>query len=133
MKFIPTHNDWINEISDNLKLVISPDINEEANSNLYTFGISDFDDKPEAIFLFIKECLKVYELKSFKTRMNFYCWYDEMANQLRISSVSTSHGKLPFQCKIKTCSLQKLTSEMVQGNSGLYSDKQQLYVWEKII
>jgi hypothetical protein len=78
-------------------------INEEANGNLWNFGLQDEEASAtdvEGVLAFWGELVAARE-RSLQTqhpghRMYFYTWFDAMIPALRHSLVSTTHGRLPF-------------------------------------
>lgn len=79
-------------------------LHDEAMQNLFCLDFSDltnFNAKEigDIISNIIK--LKIELLETKNKKMTFYCWFDEMASQLRMSLVSTHHAILPFNCMIK--------------------------------
>ncbi|PKF56464.1 hypothetical protein CW748_09720 [Alteromonadales bacterium alter-6D02] len=103
-----TLNQWLRELEIETQIVHSTDINEEANSNMVTFGTNESllqDWGKDSIKAFVLECAELYNLKNTVAPMTFYSWYDEMAGQIRISAVSACHGKLPFRCNVNQVGL----------------------------
>lgn len=119
---------WIDELGDELELINSPEVNTEANNNMYTFGI-----KPEwgkdSVTTFINQCSEIYASKTNGQPMWFYSWYDDQAFQLRISAVSQSHKKLPFRCKLNSVSLSQVAQDAFNNNNGITSQGK-LNVWQ---
>ncbi len=133
MKMHSTLQQWLNELNDEVSIVHSSDINEEANGNLITFGVSDDvlnEWGEDSVIAFIEGCRDLFRSKCGGTGMWFYSWFDEQASQLRISAVSNRNETLPFQCKLCICKLSEMVHGIFFGNTGLFSDKKRLNVWK---
>jgi len=131
-----TFHKWLEELSDELEVIQSDDLNEEANGNLITFNVPNEPNSPlneQALIDFITGCRDYYQQKMNSTKMVFYSWYDEQSDQLRISAVSQKHAQLPFRCKIKNCQLIDFATGIIDKNSGLFSEQEQLNVWQSDI
>jgi hypothetical protein len=73
----------------------------EANENIWMFSFSSDQIKLldiASIKKFIEDAFQIYKVKYDQIGGVFYCWYDEMAAQLRFGSVSSKHKRLPFRC-----------------------------------
>ena len=126
----------MSELEDEVKILQFDEINDEANANMVSFSISD--EMMESLIEdelsdFILECSNIYAKKTNEVPTTFYCWYDDMAFQIRIGCVSKKHGKLPFSCKLEPTELSNLISNFKEGINGLFTDKEALLVWQASI
>lgn len=131
-----TYNKWLAELSDELEVIQSNDLNAEADANLITFNLPaepNSSVNERALIDFLTGCRDLFQQKTNSTKMVFYSWYDEQSDQLRISAVSKKHAPLPFRCKIKHCELNEFVKETISKNSGLFSEPAQLNVWQSDI
>jgi hypothetical protein len=125
----------IEELSTELSLLQSDEVTEEANANMYTFGISEEllqQYGANSVTTFLIEVSNLYGAQC-KSQMLFYSWFDEMASQIRVSAVSKKHGKPPFGCNIEPCELEQLVAGIFSGNGGLFIEPNKLLVWQKQI
>ncbi len=128
-----TLKQWLDELEEEIALVTSSDINNEAHGNMVTFG---FDEEllnqwgEDSISAFLESCYELYKRKSSETKLVFYSWLDEKASQIRISAVSQSHGKLPFRNKIAKVGRTELVKCICAIDSGVYKNGI-LNVWHK--
>ncbi|HDS0949415.1 TPA: hypothetical protein QDZ34_001038 [Stenotrophomonas maltophilia] len=85
-------------------LVIDTDfINEEARGNLCSFSPAEgCEPDAGALAAFVRRVAAHRALELDGHPMRFYCWHDAQARQLRLSLVSTAHGRLPFGCVHET-------------------------------
>ncbi len=133
MKFEITLKQWLLELDDEIDIVHSDEINREAQENMMSFGVPDgsMDTlSPEAVRNFISGCSSAFAKNNSDIPMSFYCWYEELALQIRVGCVSKHHGKLPFRCAVEICSIEELASNIKAGISGLFTDKEELFVWQ---
>ncbi len=119
---------WLNELNEELLLIHSTEVNTEANSNMFTFGINSEWTK-DSVATFINKCSELYALKNNGQPMWFYSWYDDQAFQLRISAISQVHKELPFRCKLKSVSINQVVKD-VFSNSNALASKGKLNVWQ---
>ncbi|MCG9736582.1 hypothetical protein L1D32_00155 [Shewanella insulae] len=127
---------WASELEDEVDILQSNEINDEANTNMVSFSLSDemMDSlTEEEISDFIIKCSNVYAQKTNGILTIFYCWYDDMAFQIRIGCVSKKHGKLPFSCKLEPTDLSNLVANLKVGINGLFTDNEALFVWQTSI
>ncbi|QYJ93554.1 MULTISPECIES: hypothetical protein [Shewanella] len=130
-KIHTTCNKWLEELEEEAKICVSDEINEEAQSNMVSFGFNQELLKElgrESAEEFLTGCADLYQRKSRDLNMIFYAWFEEQAGQIRISAVSQSHGKLPFSCKLNLTDLSQVVNGIYSENSGLYT-KGTLDVW----
>jgi len=123
---------WLDELIEEVSLINSPDLNYEANEHLITFDVSESELAAwgkESVNNFILGCRDVYASKTNAVPMQFYCWFDELASQLRISAVSSRHNKLPFRCKLNLCELPEMVQGLFNNDCGLYNTNTKLNVW----
>lgn len=98
--------DKLTRLNDNVQahtVVVSHDINQEAIENMFTLSFSPeelCDLEKDAVVKCLNDCRQLIS-KKWEVPFVFYCWYDDMAGQIRFSSVSKMHGSLPFKCSIK--------------------------------
>lgn len=119
---------WILELSEELGLIPSSEVNEEARSNMFTFGIDETWSN-EDIVNFIFKCSEVYASKNTLQPMWFYSWYDDQAFQLRLSAVSQEHKKLPFGCNLKQVSIEDIAQDVINQTNGLMKNNK-LNIWQ---
>ncbi|MBM7073113.1 hypothetical protein JQC92_13930 [Shewanella sp. 202IG2-18] len=84
-------NQWLKELDEEVTVISSNDINEEASANMLSFGCSEDSLKEwgkESLCEFLEACSEIYSSKSNDLQMILYVWLDEMAGQFRISAVS---------------------------------------------
>lgn len=84
-------------------VVIGPDINQEARENMFILSLTSEELEnigEEAIVKYLHECELTIVNRSNSASV-FYCWFDDMTRQIRLSAVSKSHGRLPFRCSLK--------------------------------
>ena len=132
MKLHRTLQTWLDELNEEVTLISSSDLNQEANEHLITFGVSENELAvwgKESVTSFILGCRDVHATKTNSVPMQFYCWFDELAGQLRISAVSRMHNKLPFKCKLNICELPEMVQGLFNNDSGVYSKNAKLNVW----
>jgi len=119
---------WILELSEELDLIQSPEVNEEARSNMFTFGINETWNNND-IVNFISKCSEVYASKNRLQPMWFYSWYDDQAFQLRLSAVSQEHKKLPFGCTLKQVAIEDIAQDVINQTNGLMKNNK-LNIWQ---
>jgi hypothetical protein len=127
---------WASELENEVEILRSDEINDEANANMVSFSISDelMESLSEKeLSDFILECSIIYGQKTNGIPTTFYCWYDDMAFQIRIGCVSKQHKKLPFSCKLEPTDLSNLISNFKVGVNGLFTDNEALFVWQTSI
>ena len=127
---------WIDEMNDEVIIVQSTDINEEAIENMMTFGLSTESVHSfgrDSVEEFLLNCRDIYKSKNNKEPMVFYSWLDEQSGQLRTSAVSSRHNKLPFECKYEKCDLESMISVLFTRISGLFDEAVCLKVWQSNI
>ena len=132
MKLHRTLQTWLHELNEEVTLISSPDLNSEANNHLISFGVSECDLTEwgkESVNNFILGCRDLHAIKTNSVPMQFYCWFDEQAGQLRLSAVSSKHNKLPFRCKLNVCELSEMIDGLFNNDSGLYSKNAKLNIW----
>jgi len=95
----------MNEIIDELKISSickSSELNKSARENQWSLFISktEYDDLTmEKLVDFLEGAYFALKEK-WHEGFVFYSWFDAMAGQLRFSSVSARHKKLPFNRKL---------------------------------
>jgi hypothetical protein len=100
-------------------VVDSQDVNREARENMWVF--SPRDDQlgridADTVMRFLNEIIRSRRADpsdNAAPEMDFYCWHDHQARQLRFSLVSSSHGCLPFACAIKEVGLLGIVDSVV--------------------
>ena len=123
-----TGEKWVLELSEELELIQSSKVNEEARANMYAFGIGETWNKKD-IKSFILACSEVYASKNTSEPMWFYTWYDDQAFQLRLSAVSKKHKKLPFRCNLKQVSMMDVAQDVIDQSNGLLKNNM-LNIWK---
>ncbi|TQV65575.1 hypothetical protein FKG94_28535 [Exilibacterium tricleocarpae] len=134
-KMHTTLNKWLEELEEETEMTVSEDINEEARSNMVSFGFNEGLLKEwgkESVQEFLIGCADLYQRKSRDLKMVFYSWFDEQAGQIRISAISQAHNKLPFACELNLTNLSQVVNGIYSEGSGLYT-KGALDVWCKNI
>jgi hypothetical protein len=119
---------WILELPEELDLIQSSEVNEEARSNMFTFGIDETWSNKD-IVNFISKCAEVYASKNTLQPMWFYSWYDDQAFQLRLSAVSQEHKKLPFGCTLKQVAIEDIAQDVINQTNGLMKNNK-LNIWQ---
>jgi len=98
--------EWLAEVASAAVVVRPDDIIAEARGNLWTFGLDDEQRTavtPAAAEEFVRAVVAArarWLAERGAESMQFYCWYDAQAGQLRFSLVSAAHSTLPFTCLI---------------------------------
>jgi hypothetical protein len=132
MKLHRTLKTWLHELNDEVSFINSSDLNTDANNHLVTFGVSESDLTEwgkESVSNFILGCRDLYSTKTNSIPMRFYCWFDELSSQLRISAISNQHNKLPFGCELNVCDLSEMVQGLFNNDGGLYSKNAKLNLW----
>jgi hypothetical protein len=115
---------WISEInSDPIFIGSSSDEREkEIQVNTYCISLTQAQinglsvDNLSQYILELEDCRrKQFQKEPNKVGMIFYCWFDEMAAQLRIGTVSKFHSKLPFGCELRYVSLDQIVSSILNS------------------
>lgn len=130
-----TLKQWLEELEDEVEVVSSEDINEEARANLVTFGFNEEllnEWGKISVVEFIEGCSNLYGRKSPRSSMVFYAWLDQEAGQFRICAASRAHGKLPFKCSLSFVDLNEVVDSIYSFDSGLFTNGN-LHVWKKNI
>lgn len=83
----------------------------------------------ESVIKFVFDCKDLYVTKADSIPIKFYCWFDELSSQLRLSAISSQHNKLPFGCQLNVCDLSEIVHGLFNNDSGLYSKNAKLYIW----
>ncbi|WP_444898465.1 hypothetical protein ACJJIX_15940 [Microbulbifer sp. VAAC004] len=126
---------WLDELETEVEIVSSSEINEEADSNMFSFGFNQgllCEWGRDSVQEFLVSCADLYKRKRSGSAMVFYSWLDDQAGQIRISAVSEYHFKLPFRCKLNVTSLEQVVNDIFSNDSGLYTKGAQ-DVWCKKI
>ncbi len=114
---------WLSSLADDGVDINPQDINAEAIANLRCFSPND----EETLLLDVVGVQRFVEAGLARRRrwlaarqappMRFYAWHDAQARQLRMSAVSSSHGRLPFRCAVvETPDLEAVVREIVEGD-----------------
>ncbi len=117
MAAIETFREWLADVRAD-EVVIDPfDINVEARGNLWTFGpLTGADLSAWRGFADGVVAAREGRLRSAGERvgaMKFYCWHDQQAGQLRVSLVSSSHGRLPFGAETVEAKLESVIQSLL--------------------
>jgi hypothetical protein len=97
---------WLAEATASAVVVRPDDIDAEAQGNLWSFSLSAEQAaavsaaQVEDFIRSIAEARARWLTAAGAGPMLLYCWHDEQAGQLRLSLVSTNHGRLPFGCEV---------------------------------
>lgn len=114
---------WLSSLADGGVDINPQDINAEAIANLRCFSPND----EETLLLDVVGVQRFVEAGLVRRRrwlaarqappMRFYAWHDAQARQLRMSAVSSSHGRLPFRCAVvETSDLEAVVRQVVEGD-----------------
>ena len=126
---------WLAELEDEIEVISSEEITEEARTNMVTFGFNEEllnEWGKSSVIEFIEGCADLYKRKSPAIDMVFYSWLDQESGQFRICAASQNHGKLPFRCSFSFVDLSKVVDGIYSFDSGLFT-KGYLDVWQKNI
>ncbi|WP_064435687.1 hypothetical protein [Pseudoalteromonas neustonica] len=126
------HSD-LEELAGSLRVIVSNEINVEAQENMMAFAINALGNTEGSIIAFLRDSKDVYTNAKPNVRMTFYCWLDELAGQIRMSAVSQSYEQLPFRCGINSLALIPFSNSLAVGISGVYSSEEKLNVWQSQI
>ncbi|WP_414496432.1 hypothetical protein [Stenotrophomonas maltophilia] len=90
---------WFQSASEDALVMDLEYINTEARGNLCTFSPpAEVTLDVEQVVAFIDRVAAHRSAQVAGHAMTFYCWHDMKVRQLRLSLVSSVHGKLPFAC-----------------------------------
>lgn len=103
-------------------ITVSNDLNEEAlaNTRYISFSSKELLNLGKEELTLSLERMRISEIKKWKTNnCIFYCWFDDMARQIRFSTIAEKWQKLPFRCNLK------LTNEIkaIVNIAFLYTDE----------
>jgi hypothetical protein len=124
-------SEWLAEIEGDSVVVRPDDVIAEAQGNLYTFGLTEeqYAARPQSeVETFVREVAESRGrwLAKRGGRMQFYCWHDAQAGQLRMSLVSAA-STLPFGCVIDpSAELSVVVDSFLRKD---WSDRPALPVW----
>jgi len=114
---------WLHEVIGDHITITPNDINFEARENQWSFGVTpedaaimtigDIEDFISAVVRARSDSLKIDGTPC--GMMTFYCWFDEMASQLRFSIVSAKRDALPFACDPVDTSLPSIASAFLSS------------------
>ena len=123
-------NKWLIEFKSEYKYYSDyKDINKQANENMYCYSLSVDNLNVNQIIEFITKHENAYRQLT-NEEIKYYCWYDELAGQIRMSAISNCHTKLPFGCKIEITDIKTIANEIIKKESSLYK-KNILSVYSK--
>ncbi|WP_448096861.1 hypothetical protein [Luteibacter yeojuensis] len=95
--------DWYEKVSGDDVVVDADAIMVEALENMWTFPVHTLPEEKTvdadelSIFIVDMSLIRSQWLRSRNAEaMIFYAWYDDQLRAVRFSTVSKSHGKLPF-------------------------------------
>lgn len=97
--------------------------NIQANENCYSYSFSTEDLNTltvEELDNFIKKHENLY-MEESNYNVIFYCWFDELADQLRISGISKRFNSLAFGCDIKQSKLDLVLTECINKKGTLFN------------
>jgi len=102
--------DWLVEVEQDQVVIDATQagLETEARKNLWTFSLTEQQAqelKPEEVLHFLQTVISarerlITERFGHQHPMVFYCWFDELAAQLRFSLVSACHNQLPFKSRV---------------------------------
>ena len=115
-------NEWIEDVLND-EIIISSDVREEAQKNLWSFSLS-FDEAEKLgnndLILFINKIIKdrTAKLKHINQEMIFYLWHDEVAGKLCFSLIKfNTEFKLPFNIHINiTNNITDIINDFLTSN-----------------
>lgn len=101
-------DEWLPDVTAD-SITVNGDVDVEARQNMWSFSLTPDQIgtlKTDDVVQFIEAIITSRSEQINKRhlpKMVIYCWYDEMANQLRFSMVSVRNGvKLPFRCPVNS-------------------------------
>lgn len=113
---------WLQQAADDAIVVDGEDMQHEARSNLWAFSPRDDQHAgldAESVARFVEAvadsrqaALRAQGLPA----MTFYCWHDGQARQLRLSLVSSAHGRLPFAGPVRHVPLREIVDRAVHAD-----------------
>ncbi len=130
-----THKKWLAELGSEISIVYSGVVDEEAGGNMFAFGVTTEalnEWGADSLDAFIKDCRDLYASKNRVESMWFYCWYDQLASQIKVGAISQRHESLPFSCDVKLDELQVVIRGLFNSDSGLFT-RGELNVWRSAI
>lgn len=115
-------HEWLQLAKSDEIVVDDGDLYREARENMWVF--SPRDDQlgridTATVMRFVDEIIRSRRAAlsdNALAEMNFYCWHDHQARQLRFSLVSSSHGGLPFACEVREVDLAGIVASVVQDD-----------------
>jgi hypothetical protein len=109
---------WLSDVVGDDVVVAPADLCTEARKNQWSFSVtseeatalstSDIEAFVSAVVRARCDALLQHDVP--RGTMTFYCWFDEMASQLRFSIVSAKRDALPFSCDLVHASLSSIAS-----------------------
>jgi hypothetical protein len=109
---------WLPDVVNDDVVVSPADVCSEARKNQWSFAVTS--EEAEALTtndieafistVVVARCDALKQRDVLHGTMTFYCWYDEIASQLRFSIVSVKRDALPFDCDLVDTSLPSIAS-----------------------
>lgn len=127
---------WLDELSEEFEINFSASVEEQANVNMLTFGMSETNLQgwgKESLRDFVLGCRDLFQKKCCGQPMLLYSWYDEQAGQLRLSAISPAHKNPPFECPIECVEMGFFVENIFTDTSGLNTENARLFVWTSTI
>ncbi len=115
---------WLPDVIGDVVTVAPHDVGVEARENQWSFSLTADEAAGMAVQDVEDFILAVVHARSASLLQNplprggmtFYCWFDEMACQLRFSIVSAKRDGLPFACTLKESPLSQIVSDFLTSN-----------------
>ena len=108
--------EWAREFADEFQLVVGEHIHSEARGNMHSFSFSDETRKalaPDDVCAFVLACADAAQRHPLSEPYVFYAWYDEQADQLRMSAVGQRFERLPFRRALSEATLDVVASHFL--------------------
>lgn len=114
---------WLPDVVGDDVVVDPENVCTEARKNQWSFSITSEEGtalSTSEIETFIStvvraRCDALLRRQVPRGTMTFYCWFDEMASQLRFSIVSAKRGALPFGCDLVDAPLLGIASAFLSS------------------
>jgi hypothetical protein len=114
---------WLPDVVADEVVVAPADVCTEAQKNQWGFSVTSEEAtalSTSDIETFISavvraRCDALLQRDVPRGTMTFYCWFDEMAAQLRFSIVSAKRDALPFGCDLVDASLPSIASAFLSS------------------
>ncbi|MCI1050217.1 MULTISPECIES: hypothetical protein [Stenotrophomonas] len=106
---------WFQFATEDALVMDLEHINAEARGNLCAFSPpAEVTLDVEQVVAFLHRVAAHRSAQIAGHAMTFYCWHDMLVRQLRLSLVSSEHGRLPFGCHlIETTDIRSVVQAIV--------------------